>query len=123
MSNALPGIDQVAPKVTEHKPDVLVSFIHTPQDPVLSRSCDGIGFLDQVHHVWLHNEFILTRTPQFSASMWSAEQAAEIQGIARSIRPDIKLHAIPQGLQVEKGPDAIVEYLIENVPALLDGEN
>ncbi|OJJ62251.1 hypothetical protein ASPSYDRAFT_40882 [Aspergillus sydowii CBS 593.65] len=76
------SIDQVAPKVTEHKPDVL-----------------------------------------FSASMWSAEQAAEIQGIARSIRPDIKLHAIPQGLQVEKGPDAIVEYLIENVPALLDGEN
>ncbi|OJI96361.1 hypothetical protein ASPVEDRAFT_234209 [Aspergillus versicolor CBS 583.65] len=76
------SIDQVAPKVTEHKPDVL-----------------------------------------FSASMWSAEQAAEIQSIARSIRPDIKLHAIPQGLQVEKGPDAIVEYLVENVPPLLDGEN
>jgi hypothetical protein len=55
--------------------------------------------------------------------MWSAEQAAEIQSIARSIRPDIKLHAIPQGLQVERGPDAIVEYLVENVPPLLDGEN
>ncbi|KAL4943869.1 hypothetical protein BDV06DRAFT_210714 [Aspergillus oleicola] len=75
------AIDQVAGKVTEHKPDVL-----------------------------------------FSASMWSAEQAAEIQSIARSIKPDIKLHAIPQGLQVERGPDAIVEYLVEKVPALLDQE-
>ncbi|RDW70756.1 uncharacterized protein DSM5745_08267 [Aspergillus mulundensis] len=75
------AIEEVAPKVTQHKPDVL-----------------------------------------FSASMWSAEQAAEIQSIARSIRPDIKLHAIPQGLQVERGPDAIVEYLLENVPALLDAE-
>ncbi|KAL4745290.1 hypothetical protein BDW72DRAFT_208320 [Aspergillus terricola var. indicus] len=72
-------IEEVAPKVTQHKPDVL-----------------------------------------FSASMWSAEQAAEIQSIARSIKPDIKLHAIPQGLQVEKGPDAIVEHLLENVPRLLD---
>ncbi|KAL4972552.1 hypothetical protein BDW66DRAFT_120328 [Aspergillus desertorum] len=72
-------IEEVAPKVTQHQPDIL-----------------------------------------FSASMWSAEQAAEIQSIARSIKPDIKLHAIPQGLQVEKGPDAIVEYLLENVPGLLD---
>ncbi|KAL5052120.1 hypothetical protein BDW71DRAFT_170217 [Aspergillus fruticulosus] len=72
-------IEEVAPKVAQHQPDVL-----------------------------------------FSASMWSAEQAAEIQSIARSIKPDIKLHAIPQGLQVEKGPDAIVEYLLEHVPGLLD---
>ncbi|KAI9372149.1 hypothetical protein BJX61DRAFT_542974 [Aspergillus egyptiacus] len=72
-------IEEVAPKVTEHMPDVL-----------------------------------------FSASMWTAEQAREIQSIARSIKPDIKLHAIPQGLQVERGPDAVVEYLLENVPALLD---
>ncbi|KAL2812102.1 hypothetical protein BJX63DRAFT_432912 [Aspergillus granulosus] len=64
-----------------------------------------------------HNPDVL-----FSASMWTAEQAAEIQAIARSIRPDIKLHAIPTGLQVERGPDAIVEYLLEKVPALLDAE-
>ncbi|KAL3476814.1 hypothetical protein BJX99DRAFT_227413 [Aspergillus californicus] len=74
-------IEEVAPKVTEHMPDVL-----------------------------------------FSASMWTAEQAAEIQSIARSIKPNIKLHAIPAGLQVERGPDAIVEYLLENVPGLLDEE-
>ncbi|KAL4872739.1 hypothetical protein BDV12DRAFT_161439 [Aspergillus spectabilis] len=59
----------------------------------------------------------------FSASMWSPEEAKEIHAIARGIRPDIKLHAIPQGLQVERGPDAIVEYLLENVPPLLDAEN
>jgi hypothetical protein len=56
----------------------------------------------------------------FSASMWTDEEAKQIHGIARSIVPNIKLHAIPTGLQVERGPDAIVEYLVEKVPALLD---
>ncbi|KAF2638536.1 hypothetical protein P280DRAFT_404682 [Massarina eburnea CBS 473.64] len=56
----------------------------------------------------------------FSASMWSPEQAQKIHEIAQRERPAIKTHAIPQGLQVERGPDAIVEYLLENVPALLD---
>lgn len=52
--------------------------------------------------------------------MWTAEEAATIHSIARSVVPDIKLHAIPTGLQVERGPDAIVEYLVEKVPPLLD---
>lgn len=56
----------------------------------------------------------------FSASMWSAEEAAKIRGIAQRERPGIGTHAIPQGLQVERGPDAIVEYLVEVVPGLLD---
>ncbi|KAM0489616.1 hypothetical protein ACHAP8_012411 [Fusarium lateritium] len=73
------SIDEVIPKVTEHKPDVL-----------------------------------------FSASMWSPEEAQQIHAMAKSIVPDIKLHAIPTGLQAERGPDAIVEYLVEKVPALLD---
>lgn len=51
--------------------------------------------------------------------MWSAEEAAEIQKIAREIVPEIKTHAIPQGLQVERGPDAIVEHLLEEVSKLL----
>ncbi|KAG2027683.1 hypothetical protein GB937_000123 [Aspergillus fischeri] len=72
-------IEEVAPKVKEHMPDVL-----------------------------------------FSASMWTAEEARQIHEIAREIKPDIKLHAIPTGLQVERGPDAIVEYLCEKVPPLLD---
>lgn len=57
---------------------------------------------------------------QFSASMWTPEQAKEIREIAERERPGIATHAIPQGLQVERGPDAVVEYLLENVPALLD---
>ncbi|KAE8381064.1 hypothetical protein BDV26DRAFT_289767 [Aspergillus bertholletiae] len=56
----------------------------------------------------------------FSASMWTAEEAHLIHSIAREIRPDIKTHAIPEGLQVARGPDAIVEYLCEKVPPLLD---
>ncbi|KAF2270160.1 hypothetical protein CC78DRAFT_528653 [Lojkania enalia] len=55
-----------------------------------------------------------------SASMWSSEQAEHIRKIAEQEQPGIKTHAIPQGLQVEKGPDAIVGYLVENVPPLLD---
>lgn len=57
---------------------------------------------------------------QFCASMWTPEQSTEIQGIARGILPDIKTHAIPQGLQVERGPDAVVEYLKEKIPGLLE---
>lgn len=51
--------------------------------------------------------------------MWTPEQAKQIHDIARSINPSIKLHAIPEGLH-EHGPDAIVGYLCENVPPLLD---
>jgi hypothetical protein len=52
--------------------------------------------------------------------MWTEEEARKIHSLAKSIVPHIKLHAIPTGLQVEKGPDAIVEYLVEKVPMLLD---
>jgi hypothetical protein len=52
--------------------------------------------------------------------MWSPEEAAEIHAIARSLLPDIRLHAIPEGLQVERGPDAVVEHLLLEVPKLLD---
>ncbi|KAF2030780.1 hypothetical protein EK21DRAFT_64914 [Setomelanomma holmii] len=56
----------------------------------------------------------------FSASMWTQEETAKIRGIADRERPGIKTHALPQGLQVQRGPDAVVEYLVEVVPALLD---
>lgn len=52
--------------------------------------------------------------------MWTAEEAQRIHSIAREIRPDIKTHAIPEGLQVKYGPDAIVDHLLEVVPPLLD---
>ena len=51
--------------------------------------------------------------------MWTPEESEKIQAIARSIVPGIKTHAIPQGLQAEKGPDAVVEYLKEQIPVLL----
>jgi hypothetical protein len=52
--------------------------------------------------------------------MWTPEEAAKIRGIAERERPGIQTHALPQGLQVQRGPDAVVEYLVEVVPALLD---
>ena len=76
--------------------------------------------IDRSDGVMLHLSRILTPPKQFSASMWTAEEAAEIRSLARSIVPNIKTHAIPTGLQVEGGPDAIVKHLLENVPALLD---
>ncbi|KEF60705.1 uncharacterized protein A1O9_02266 [Exophiala aquamarina CBS 119918] len=55
----------------------------------------------------------------FCASMWTPEESARIQKIASANKPGIKTHAIPQGLQVEKGPDAIVDYLKERIPSIL----
>ncbi|KAF2719506.1 hypothetical protein K431DRAFT_251080 [Polychaeton citri CBS 116435] len=55
----------------------------------------------------------------FCASMWTVEEAKQIQGIAKEVKPGIATYAIPHGLQVERGPDAIVEHLVEEVPFLL----
>ena len=51
--------------------------------------------------------------------MWTPEEAEQIQSIAKSIVPGILTYAIPEGLQVEKGPDAVVEHLVEVLPRLL----
>ena len=53
--------------------------------------------------------------------MWTPEESQSIQAEAKSIVPSIKTFALPQGLQVEKGPDAVVEYIKENLPALIEG--
>ncbi|KAB2574265.1 hypothetical protein DIS24_g10523 [Lasiodiplodia hormozganensis] len=58
----------------------------------------------------------------FTASMWTPEQSQTAQETARKIVPNVKTFALPQGLQVERGPDAVVEYIKENLPALLEGE-
>ena len=52
--------------------------------------------------------------------MWTKEQSTEILETGKSIVPGLKTHAIPQGLQVERGPDAIVEHLVEQIPKLLE---
>ncbi|KAK9379260.1 uncharacterized protein V2V93DRAFT_374381 [Kockiozyma suomiensis] len=54
------------------------------------------------------------------ASMWSKEEVAEIHAIAKKLVPNVKTTFIPHGLQVEKGPDAVVEFLTEEFPKLLD---
>jgi hypothetical protein len=53
--------------------------------------------------------------------MWTPEESSRIQQVARSIVPDIKTYAIPQGLQVQQGPDAIVAHLVERVPQVIEG--
>ena len=53
--------------------------------------------------------------------MWTEDEARQIHDAARAVKPDIKLHVIPTGLQVERGPEGVVEYLIEKVPGVLDG--
>lgn len=53
--------------------------------------------------------------------MWTPEQAKAIHDEARSIMgPQLKTFALPQGLQVERGPDAVVEFIEENLPGLLE---
>ncbi|KAI3577743.1 hypothetical protein IWW34DRAFT_740095 [Fusarium oxysporum f. sp. albedinis] len=54
------------------------------------------------------------------ASMWTEEESTEMRETAKSIIPGIKTYAIPQGLQVEGGPKAVVEHLKEQFPLLLD---
>ena len=46
--------------------------------------------------------------------MWTPEESDKIQSIAKETVPGIKTMAIPFGLQVEKGPDAVVEFLKKN---------
>ncbi|KAB5535288.1 hypothetical protein GE09DRAFT_1291413 [Coniochaeta sp. 2T2.1] len=56
----------------------------------------------------------------FTASMWTPEESAKIIAIAKEIVPNLKTFSLPQGLQVSKGPDAVVDFIKENLPSLLD---
>jgi riboflavin synthase len=57
---------------------------------------------------------------QFCASMWTVQESDEIQRIAKETVPGIKTMVIPQGLQAEKGPDAVVAFVKEKWPALVE---
>jgi hypothetical protein len=52
--------------------------------------------------------------------MWTQEESDEIQRIARETVRGIKTMAIPQGLQTEKGPNGVVEFLKENWISLVE---
>ncbi len=56
---------------------------------------------------------------QFCASMWTPEESAKIQATAKEAVPGITTMALPQGLQVEKGPDGVFDYIMEKLPSLL----
>jgi hypothetical protein len=53
--------------------------------------------------------------------MWTPSESEEIQRIARETVPGVKTMALPHGLQVERGPDAVVEYVKEKWPGLVGG--
>ncbi|QIX01725.1 hypothetical protein AMS68_007242 [Peltaster fructicola] len=57
----------------------------------------------------------------FTASMWTEEQAKQAVADAKSVKPDIKHLSLPYGLQKEKGPDGVVAYIKEHLPAVLNG--
>jgi hypothetical protein len=59
---------------------------------------------------------------QFTASMWTPEQSSKVLAEAKEVNPKVKTLAMPQGLQVQKGPDAVVEYVKEHFPSLLECE-
>ncbi|OSD04773.1 hypothetical protein PYCCODRAFT_1475848 [Trametes coccinea BRFM310] len=56
----------------------------------------------------------------FTASMWTPDQARDIVAIANDTVPGIKTFSLPFGLQVEKGPDAVVAYIEDHLPDLLE---
>jgi hypothetical protein len=51
--------------------------------------------------------------------MWTPEESAKIQAIAKETVMGITTMALPQGLQVEKGPDGVFEYIIEKLSGLI----
>lgn len=52
--------------------------------------------------------------------MWTSEESDKIIRIGRRLVPGIKTHAIPEGLQVAKGPQGVVDYLVDVLPTILD---
>ena len=58
----------------------------------------------------------------FTASMWTPEESLRVRKAAVETKSSIKTFALPQGLQVNKGPDAVVEFIVENLPGIIDGD-
>lgn len=51
--------------------------------------------------------------------MWTPEESTEIQAIAKQQNPGVKTMAMPQGLQVECGPDGVFDYIMEKLPGFI----
>ncbi|KAK9382806.1 uncharacterized protein V2V93DRAFT_366022 [Kockiozyma suomiensis] len=54
------------------------------------------------------------------ASMWTEEESAEVRRLTKELVPKAKTAAIPHGLQIERGPDAVVEFLTEELPRVIE---
>lgn len=52
--------------------------------------------------------------------MWTSEESRKAHEIAKSVISGIITFALPQGLQLEKGPGAVVEYIEENLPSTIE---
>jgi len=51
--------------------------------------------------------------------MWTLEESRRIVSIAKGVIPSLKTISLPQGLQADKGPDAVVEYIRQHLPGLI----
>ena len=100
------AIEAVGPTVKEIQPDILVN----------STFCSGTYTLWPVLISYGLTASLLC---QFCASMWTPEESQKIQEIAKENAPGIKTHALPPGFQVAQGPEAVVEYLKEQIPRVL----
>ncbi|CAD0106345.1 unnamed protein product [Aureobasidium uvarum] len=68
------------------------------------------------------DKYTIIHAGNADTSMWTPEEAKSIHAEAKEIMgPQLKTFALPQGLQVSRGPDAVVEFIEENLPALLEG--
>ena len=54
--------------------------------------------------------------------MWTPEESDRIQRIAREIVPEIRTFALPYGMQIEKGPSAVVEHVKQNLDDIINGD-
>jgi len=95
---------------------------------LIGRIIEDVKDKYEIHHV--ANAETLEQVPAlveefkpdvlFCASMWTPEQSSEVFATARKIVPNVKTLAIPTGLQVNKGPDAVVEWVKEKLPGLIE---
>jgi hypothetical protein len=53
--------------------------------------------------------------------MWTPEESYLVRKTAVETKPEIKTYALPQGLQVAHGPDAVFELIVKNLPGIIDG--
>lgn len=112
--NTFQAIGEVEQIVKEVRPNILVC---SPLPVVGSRKLYNLLLHCSVTHPAAEKRSLISF--KFCASMWTPEESTRIIETARAIVPDIKTHALPQGFQVSKGPEAVVDYLLEEIPKLL----